>query len=155
MVRGGLQARQASRAVAFVSGLMAQRIPFIVAELGRDADPFIAPIRGAGGEKRRLISERTKAALAAKKGSGAKLGNPSNIAASGVCGRQIQIAAADQFASGLLPIIEAIRRTGATTLEAITKALNERGIRPARGTRWYASSVGNLLSRANKLAQVL
>jgi hypothetical protein len=40
-------------------------------------------------------------------------------------------------------------------LEAITKALNERGIRPARGTRWYASSVGNLLSRANKLAQVL
>jgi DNA invertase Pin-like site-specific DNA recombinase len=105
-------------------------------------------------KERRLISERTKAALAAKKASGAKLGNPSNIAAAGVCGRQNQIAAADQFASGL-PIIEAIRRTGATTLEAITRALNERGIRPARGTRWYASSVGNLLSRANKLAEVL
>jgi hypothetical protein len=78
-----------------------------------------------------------------------------NIAAAGVCGRQIQIAAADQFASGLLPVIEAIRRTGATTLEEITRALNERGIRPARGTRWYASSVTNLLSRANKLAEVL
>jgi hypothetical protein len=46
-------------------------------------------------KERRLISERTKAALAAKKASGAKLGNPSNIAAAGVCGRQIQIAAAD------------------------------------------------------------
>ena len=34
-------------------------------------------------------------------------------------------------------------------------ALNERNIRSARGTRWYASSVGNLLSRANKLAEVL
>lgn len=102
-----------------------------------------------------MISERTKAALAAKNASGAKLGNPSNISAAGVCGRQNQIAAAGQFASGLLPIIEAIRRTAATTLEAITKALNECGIRPARGPRWYASSVANLLSRANKLAEVL
>jgi hypothetical protein len=39
-------------------------------------------------------------------------------AAARVCGRQIQIAAADQFAAGLLPVIDAIRRTGATTLEA-------------------------------------
>jgi DNA invertase Pin-like site-specific DNA recombinase len=30
-----------SRDVAFISGLMAQRVPFIVAELGRDADPFM------------------------------------------------------------------------------------------------------------------
>jgi hypothetical protein len=96
-----------------------------------------------------------KAALAAKKASGAKLGNTSNIAAAGMCGRQIQIAAADQFASDLLPVIDAIRKTGAITLEAITRALNDRGIRPARGTRWYASSVANLLSRANKLAEVL
>jgi Recombinase len=43
----------------------------------------------------------------------------------------------------------------ATTLEAITRALNDRGIRPARGTRWYASSVANLLSRASKLAEAL
>jgi DNA invertase Pin-like site-specific DNA recombinase len=145
-----------SRDVAFVSGLMAQRVPFIVAELGRDADPFMLHLYAALAEKeRRLISERTKAALAAKKASGAKLGNPSNIAAAGQCGRVTQVAAADQFASGLLPVIDAIRRTGATTLEAITRALNERGIRPARGARWYASSVANLLSRANSLAEVL
>jgi DNA invertase Pin-like site-specific DNA recombinase len=75
-------------------------------------------------KERRLISERTKAALAAKKASGAKLGNPSNIAAAGACGRKIQMAAADQFASGLLPIIEAIRRTGATTLEAMGRSTN-------------------------------
>jgi DNA invertase Pin-like site-specific DNA recombinase len=145
-----------SRDVAFVSGLMAQRVPFIVAELGRDADPFMLHLYSALAEKeRRLISERTKAALAAKKASGARLGNRRNIAAAGSVGRTVQIAAADQFASGLLPIIEAIRRTGATTLEAITRALNERGIRSARGMRWYASSVANLLSRANKLAEVL
>jgi hypothetical protein len=55
-----------SRDVAFVSGLMAQRVPFIVAELGRDADPFMLHLYAALAEKeRRLISERTKAALAA------------------------------------------------------------------------------------------
>ena len=130
---------------------MAQRLPFIVAELGRDADPFMLHLYAALAEKeRRLISERTKATLAVKKAGGAKLGNRSNIA-DGWTERTIQIGAADQFATGLLPVIDAIRRTGATTLEAITRALNDRGIRPARGTRWYASSVANLLSRANKL----
>ena len=64
-----------SRDVAFVAGLMAQRVPFVVAELGRDADPFMLHLYAALAEKeRRLISERTKHALAAKKTSGAKLG---------------------------------------------------------------------------------
>ena len=68
-----------SRDVAFVAGLMAQRVPFIVAELGCDADPFMLHLYAALAEKeRRLISERTKAALAAKKVAGAALGNPRN-----------------------------------------------------------------------------
>jgi DNA invertase Pin-like site-specific DNA recombinase len=63
-----------SRDVAFVAGLMAQRVPFIVAELGRDADPFMLHLFAALAEKeRRLISERTRAALQAKKASGGKL----------------------------------------------------------------------------------
>src|SRR5947199_2225844 len=50
-----------SRDVAFVGGLMAQRVPFIVAELGRDADPFMLHLYAALAEKeRRLISERTR-----------------------------------------------------------------------------------------------
>jgi DNA invertase Pin-like site-specific DNA recombinase len=73
-----------SRDVAFAAGLMAQRVPFMVAELGRDTDPFMLHLYAALAEKeRRLISERTKAALAAKKAGGAKLGNPRNIAAAG------------------------------------------------------------------------
>jgi len=52
----------AYRATWLVAGLMAQRVPFIVAELGRDADPFCCIIYAALAEKeRRLISERTKA----------------------------------------------------------------------------------------------
>src|SRR4051812_6741424 len=67
---------------------MAQRLPSIAAELGRDADPFMLHLYAALAEKeRRLISERTKAALAAKKASGATLGNPRNIAHAGNLGR--------------------------------------------------------------------
>ena len=74
---------------------MAQRVPFIVAELGRDADPFMLHLYAAFAEKeRRLISERTKAALAVKRAGGAKLGNSRNIAHAGDLGRRIQIAAA-------------------------------------------------------------
>jgi len=64
-----------SRDVAFIAGLMAQRVPFIVAELGPDADPFMLHIYAALVEKeRRLISARTKAALGAAKARGRRLG---------------------------------------------------------------------------------
>ena len=53
-----------------------------------------------------------------------------------------------------MPIVEAIRSTGAITLEAMTQALNQRGIRSARGGKWHASSVMNLLARAQSFAQL-
>src|SRR2546423_13986594 len=62
----------------------------------------------------------------------------------------MQTATADVFVAGLLPLVCAIQNTGANTLEAITCALNERGVRPARGTRWYASPLANLFLLAAK-----
>ena len=65
-----------SRDVAFISGMMAQRVPFIVTELGADAAPFMLHIYVALAEKERsMIADRTRAALAAKKAQGAELGN--------------------------------------------------------------------------------
>ena len=58
----------------------------------------------------------------------------------------------DKFAAGLLPLVEAVRSAGATTLAAISEALNERSIRTARGGSWHVSSVLNLLARAHRLA---
>ena len=59
-----------SRDVAFISGLMAQGVPFIVTEIP-NADPFMLHIYAAVAEQERTkISERTKAALAAAKASG-------------------------------------------------------------------------------------
>jgi hypothetical protein len=47
----------------------------------------------------------------------------------------VQIQAADEAAAGLIPIAQAIRGTVANSLDAITRALNDRGIRSARGGR--------------------
>jgi DNA invertase Pin-like site-specific DNA recombinase len=143
-----------SRDVAFISGLMAQRVPFIVTELGSDADPFMLHLYAALAEKeRRLISERTKAALAARKAKGGRLGNPRNLAEAGKLGRKVQTVVADEFTATVLPIIEGLRRAGANTLEEISCGLNGQRIRTARGKRWYASSVLNLLARTTKLGE--
>ena len=89
-----------SRDVAFVAGLMAQRVPFIVAELGADADPFMLHLYAALAEKeRRLISERTRLALGAKKATGARLGNPRNLNEAGALGRRTLASEADRLAA--------------------------------------------------------
>src|SRR6266700_2370892 len=66
-----------SRDVHFISGLMSQRVAFLVAELGPDVDPFILHLYAALSEKERaMISVRTKHALAAAKARGVSLGGP-------------------------------------------------------------------------------
>src|ERR1700760_612823 len=66
-----------SRDVHFISGLMAHRVPFLVAELGPDVDPFILHLFAALAEKERaMISARTRSALKAAKERGIKLGGP-------------------------------------------------------------------------------
>ena len=137
-----------SRDVAFIAGLMAQRVPFIVAELGADADPFMLHLYAALAEKeRRLIAERTRAALAVKKAAGAVLGNRTNLADAGALGRNALAAEADQFAINVLPIVAEIRALGARGYGSIAAALNRRGVPTARGARWHVSTVRNLLAR--------
>ena len=66
-----------SRDVHFISGLMAERVQFIVAELGADVDPFILHLFAALAEKERaMISTRTRDALSRAKARGVKLGGP-------------------------------------------------------------------------------
>ena len=138
-----------SRDVAFISGLMAQRVPFIVAELGADADPFMLHVYAALAEKERsMIADRTRAALAAKKAQGAVLGNRTNLADAARKGNEANRAAADAFAVNVLPVVRQIQAAGATTTRAIAAALNARGIRTARGGAWHDSTVRNLLARA-------
>jgi DNA invertase Pin-like site-specific DNA recombinase len=137
-----------SRDVAFISGLMSQRVRFIVAELGLDADPFMLHLYAAIAEKERAqISARTKAALQAKKAQGVKLGNP-RAAEVSVLARAAQTANADAFAANVLPLIHSLQASGLKSLASIAEALNARGIRTARGGEWHSTTVRNILLRA-------
>ncbi len=71
-----------SRDVAFIAGLMSQRVPFIVTALGRNVDPFTLHIYAALAEQeRRMISQRTSAGLQAAKARGKTLGSYSAVLA--------------------------------------------------------------------------
>jgi DNA invertase Pin-like site-specific DNA recombinase len=138
-----------SRDVAFISDLMARRVPFIVAELGADADPFMLHRYAALAEKERnLISERTRVALASKKAQGAVQGNRTNLAEAQAKSVAANKAGADAFAANVLPIVRQIEASGITGARAIAAALNARGVRTARGGAWHDSTVRNLLARA-------
>jgi DNA invertase Pin-like site-specific DNA recombinase len=137
-----------SRDVHFISGLMAHRVPFLVAELGPDVDPFVLHLYAALAEKERaMIAKRTRDALAAAKARGAVLGGPrlpeARAVAVDVIKRQ-----ADQHAANVLPIIREARKAGASTLREIAEVLNARGISTARGGQWHATSVRNMLNRS-------
>jgi DNA invertase Pin-like site-specific DNA recombinase len=137
-----------SRDVHFISGLMAHKVPFLVAELGPDVDPFVLHLFAALAEKERaLISTRTRQALEAAKARGVALGNPKlHVARSGAV--EAVKTEADRYAANVLPIIREAQKAGATTLRQIAEALNARGVATARGGQWHAKSVSNILERA-------
>ena len=67
---------------------------------------------------------------------------------SAAAGRAVQVAEADQFAANVIPIVNSVRATGVTDLRGIAQALNDRGVRTARGGRWHVSNVKNIIDRA-------
>jgi DNA invertase Pin-like site-specific DNA recombinase len=137
-----------SRDVHFISGLMAHKVPFLVAELGPDVDPFVLHLFAAPAEKERaLISTRTRQALSAAKARGVTLGNPKLHVARKSAVDAVK-SEADRYAANVLPIIREAQKAGARTLRDIAEALNARGIATARGGQWYAQSVANVLARA-------
>lgn len=104
-------------------------------------------------DERERISERTKAALAAAKARGRRLGNPNGAAAlrRAAKGNADSVEAikrgADEFAEGLRGTVDGLKATGVTSLASLAGALNDAHIKTARGGKWHASSVRNLLQR--------
>jgi DNA invertase Pin-like site-specific DNA recombinase len=135
------------RDVHFISGLIANRVPFLVAEMGPNVDPFMLHIYASLAEKERsLISQRTKAALAVAKARGVKLGSPTGAETIGKA-RAARSEQASKANATTRAVIAEIQRTGAATLKAIAQELEARGVRtPAGRDRWDAKQVSRLLA---------
>lgn len=132
-----------SRDVHFISGLMTHKTPFIVAELGADTDPFMLHIYAAVAEKeRRLISQRTKDALAAAKVRGVKLGG---LNAGGIRDRE----EARGRAEALRPMFAEM---AGKTLAAIAAELNARAVATPNGRRWHPETVSRVQRRLGQSA---
>ena len=133
-----------SRDVHFIAGLMAHRVPFIVAELGADVDPFVLHLYAALAEKeRRLISERTRAGLAAAKRRGVRLG--------GINEQSLKTAAEAQArAEALRPVLAELAGLSA---RAAAAELNRRKVETPAGGQWHAATVIRVRERLQKVAK--
>ena len=121
-----------SRDVHYITGLMKHRVPFIVAELGSDTDPFLLHIYAALAEKERvLISRRTKDALTAARVRGVKLG--------GMRDKSLELQAeARERAEALRPLFAELAGKSAN---AIAAELNARQVPTPKGGVWHAGTV--------------
>lgn len=135
-----------ARNVHFISGLLEGGVDFCCCDMP-EADRAFLQIAAVFAEwEGRKISERTKAALAAAKARGVKLGCPDPAKGSAI-GAHATRARANQFAENTLPVIASIRAAGVTTLQGIADALNARGIATARGGEWHPATVRNIANR--------
>ncbi|MBK3802670.1 resolvase [Azospirillum brasilense] len=135
-----------ARNVAFIANLMDSRVDFVACDMP-EANRLTLHILAAVAEhERELISQRTRAALAAAKRRGTRLGNPTPGPALR-CARAALVAAADGFAANARPLIQDLQAAG-LGLRAIARELNRRGVPTARGRDWQASTVRNVLRRA-------
>jgi DNA invertase Pin-like site-specific DNA recombinase len=158
-----------SRDVHFLTGLERAGIRFVAADMPEANEVVVHLMAVMAQAERKLISARTKAALAQKKEWYAKLddaakdelrakgkatqlgGDRNNIASVRALGTEasvrVRTARATDRARDLGPIIKAIREEGATSLRQIAAGLNARGITAARGGPWSAMAVSLVLAK--------
>ena len=138
-----------ARDAHFLLGLQRSGIAFTAADMPNANRLTVGIMAMVAEEERRAISERTKAALAAAKARGVKLGGRAENLKNAGLGRQKAVEArqakASSRAADLLPVIEAIRAEGITSATGIAKVLNKRSIPTTRGGRWQAVQVQRMI----------
>jgi DNA invertase Pin-like site-specific DNA recombinase len=137
-----------SRNLAFVATLMDSGVEFVAVDNPHANKLTIHILAAVAEHEREAISERTKAALAAAKARGKRLGTPDPAGAVERM-RVARKAQAAQFAANVLPIIRDIQAAGHASLNAIAGQLNARKVATANGGQWRHVQVRQILDRAS------
>jgi hypothetical protein len=117
-------------------------------------DPMMRIYAARAQKERELISERTKAALTAARARGRVLGGdrgyrPATGPDSGVAATSRRVAA-ERAAHRLLLEVDRLRSEGVTSMQALARALTERGVpTPREGKLWTHTTVGRLRARTS------
>ncbi len=129
-----------ARNVHFISGLIEQRVPIVAADMP-DADITMLQIYAVMAEREaRVISERTKAALAAAKARGTVLG---------AHGRVLAAQNKADAIGRLEPIAERLRAMKAAGLSVrqVVSTLNAEGVASPGGGQWHVANVHRAMQR--------
>jgi len=129
-----------SRKVSFIASIMEQGIGLVVAEMPNATDFQLHIFAALAQEERRLISERTRNALAEAKKRGVQLGKNGKVLA------ERNRKAADERAEALRPIIMPMVEQG-ISLSEIARRLNDLGIRTSRFRHFRPQQVSAILRR--------
>lgn len=143
-----------ARNVRFIAGIMDSSVDFVACDMPH-ANRLTLHLMAAMAEHEAMaISERTKAALAAAKARGVKLGNPNGAAhLRDGCKRAALASVAarrhksEALAASLAPVLEELARSGMTKPPTIARELNRRAIAGPRGNVWSAEQVARLMVR--------
>ena len=137
-----------SRNLAFVATLMEAGVEFVAADMPFANKLTIHILAAVAEHEREAISERTKAALAAAKARGTRLGTPDPA---GAVKRMTfaRNARTEQFTANVLPIIRELQAAGHKSSNAIAGQLNARKVATARGGQWTHVQVGQILKRVS------
>lgn len=133
-----------SRKVSFIAGIMEQGIGLAVAEMPHATDFQLHIFAALAQEERRLISERTRSALAEARKRGVALGK--NAAA--LKERHCQQAMA--YAQSIEPILMPMVNAG-WSFNAMANQLNMAGISTAKDGRFTAQTVKNIVGRLRNI----
>jgi DNA invertase Pin-like site-specific DNA recombinase len=146
-----------SRDAHFLLGLQKSGVRFVAADMPEANEMVVGIMAVVAQAERKMISVRTKSALAAAKARGVKLGGVRHRKSDGAAvtldaeamaaGRAARSAQASNRASDMRPIIADIQATGANSLREIAAGLNARGIPTARGGQWTAVQVQRVMNR--------
>lgn len=136
-----------SRNLAFIATLMESGVEFVAVDNPHANKLTVHILAAVAQHEREMISERTKAALAAAKRRGVTLGNP-QLAKAAKHGTAATKAAAKHFAANVLPVIRDIQAGGASSNTAIAAKLNERNVPTARGGKWAHVQVAAIIGRS-------
>ena len=143
-----------ARNVHFISSLMESGVDFVACDFP-EANRLTVHILAAVAEhEATMISARTKAALAAAKTRGSALGGQrgslERMAMMAAMGNQASVTvrkeAAAKRKADLLPVIEELKTSGATSLRAIAEGLNAVGLTTVRGGQWTATQIMRLMA---------